>query len=389
MLLEPIAPMQRIYLDWNATTPLDPRVLDRMVPYLQGHFGNPSSLHEPGRIARRAVDEAREAVASAIGAEARELIFCSGATEANNLAIQGLAADRPGALVVSAIEHPSILEAAAAQKKSGREVVTLGVTREGVIDLGALEDALGRRPALVAIMAVNNETGIVQPVDQAADLCARTGTPLHVDAVHALGKHRFDVTRAGIASASLSAHKIGGPKGVGALFLRSGLRIERALHGGGQERGRRAGTENVAAIAGFGLAAELARDEGPSRRARLETLEARLLGDLRSRRLDFVVHGESAPLGRIPGTLSVRFPGFSGEGMLFGLDLLGISVSLSSACSSGAAKPSHVLSAMGVPLAENLETVRISLGWTLDEADMTATAAAIAEVLGRRARSSS
>lgn len=381
--------MRRIYLDWNATTPLDPRVLERMLPYLRGHFGNPSSLHEPGRTARRAVDDARESLALAIGAQAKELIFCSGATEANNLAVQGLAADRPGPIVVSAIEHPSILEAAASHARRGREVVSLPATREGSVDLAALEAALKRVPSLVAVMAVNNETGIVQPVAKVAALCATAGVPLHVDAVHALGKLPFSVGNEGIASASVSAHKIAGPKGAGALFVRSGLRLERAVHGGGQERDRRAGTENVPAIAGFGLAAALAHEEGPSRRARVQALEDRLLGELRSRGVPFVAHGIESPSGRVPGTLSLRFPGFSGEGMLFGLDLRGISVSLGSACSSGAAKPSHVLAAMGIPLAENLETVRVSLGWTLDEAEMSASAQAIEEIFERRSRAGS
>jgi cysteine desulfurase len=380
--------MKRLYLDWNAAAPLDPRVLDRMLPYLREHAGNPSSLHEPGRTARRAIEDARESVAAAIGAEAREIVFTSGATEANNLAITGLAADRPGALVETQIEHPSVREASTArvERAGAGSTVSLAVGPDGAVDVRDVEEVLASKPALLAVMAVNNETGVIQPIDRIADLCARAGVPLHVDAVQALGKLPFSVAHQGIASASFSAHKIGGPKGAGALFVRSGVRLEHELVGGGQERGRRAGTENVPGIVGLGAAAALAAEEAPSRRGRLADLESRLLGELRAREIRFAVHAERPSTGRVPGTLNLRFPGFSGEGMLFGLDLLGVSVSLGSACSSGAAKPSHVLAAMGVPLAENLESVRFSLGWTLAEADMATAAAAIATVLERGRR---
>lgn len=375
--------MKRIYLDWNATAPLDPRVLDRMVPYLRQHFGNPSSLHEDGREARRAVEDARESVASAIGAEAREVIFCSSATEANNLALAGVSHGRTGPLLVSAIEHPSVLECAEELGRAGTEVVTLPVTSEGRLDLAAFRAAIARGPSLVAVMAVNNETGVVQPFCEVAEECARRGVPLHVDAVQVLGKLALPGLHAGITSASLSSHKIGGPKGAGALFVRRGCRIHREMHGGGQERGLRAGTENVAAIVGFGVAASLAREESHARRAVLAALEARFLQELQSRNVAFAVHGDRDPAGRIPGTLNLRFPGFSGEGLLFGLDLLGVSVSLGSACSSGAAKMSHVLVAMGVSKQENLESVRFSLGPDLGGDEMTSAAEAVATVLRR------
>jgi cysteine desulfurase len=377
--------MKRIYLDWNATTPLDARVLDRMMPYLREQFGNPSSLHEQGREARRAVEDARESIASAIGADAREIVFCSGATEANNLALLGLAGDRPGAVVVSAIEHPSVLECAESMTRHGREAVVLPVTPAGRVDLGTLEGALARRPALVAVMAANNETGMIQPTAAAAAACAAAGVPLHVDAVQTLGKLSWRIPHEAVATASFSAHKVGGPKGIGALFARVGSRIERQIHGGGQERGRRSGTENVPAIVGFGAAVELACAEIEARRARLRALERLFLRSLAARDVRCVVHGDPDENQRLPGTLNVRFPGFSGEGMLFGLDLLGVSVSLGSACSSGAARPSHVLAAMGIPKQENLESVRFSLGPSLADSDVESAAQAVASVVRRTA----
>jgi cysteine desulfurase len=378
--------MKRIYLDWNATAPPDPRVLDRMLPYFRGNFGNPSSLHEEGRDARRAIEEARETVAAAIGAEPREIVFCSGATEANNLALAGLAAARPGAVAASAIEHPSVLECAEALRRGGRSVTILPVSRRGVVDPPAVEHALAERPCLVALMAANNETGAVQPIADVATECARAGVPLHVDAVQTLGKVAFDVRHRGITSASFSAHKIGGPKGAGALFIRAESGIERQIHGGGQERGRRAGTENVAAIVGLGAAVELARAELDGRRERLRRVEGRFLDALAAAGVRPVAPCDPGDEHRLPGTLSLRFPGVSGEGMLFALDLLGVSVSLGSACSSGAARPSHVLMAAGVSKHDCLETVRISMGaGTLPE-DAEAAAAAIASVVRRSGR---
>jgi cysteine desulfurase len=375
--------VQRIYLDWNATAPVDPRVLDEMMPYLGRHFGNPSSLHEDGRIARRAVEEARESVARAVGADPREVTFCSGATEANNLAIRGLAAARPGPVLVSAIEHPSVLECAQAAAGRDARLAEVPVTAEGRVDLDAFRALIARGASVVAVMAVNNETGVEQPIDAVAAECARREAPLHVDAVQALGKTAFSVARAGIATASLSSHKIGGPKGAGALVVREGWRLDAALLGGGQERGRRAGTENVAAIVGFGAAAELARAEIEARRARCRALAERFLAELRRRNVAFAIRGDPAPENRVPGVLNLGFPGFSGEGMLLGLDLLGVSVSLGSACSSGAAKPSHVLAAMGFSKQENLESVRFSMGHSLTDSDIDAAADAILAVQRR------
>jgi cysteine desulfurase len=375
--------MKRVYLDWNSTAPPDPRVFGRMEPYLHGRFGNPSSLHAEGREARRAVEEAREAVAEAIGAEPREIVFCSGATEANNLALRGLSQGREGPLLVSAIEHPSILECADGLRQEGRDVAVLPVTAAGVADTTVLESALGRRPAVTAVMAANNETGVIQPVEVVADLCARKGLGLHVDAVQAPGRAPFDVRHPGITAASLSAHKLGGPKGAGALFVRSGSPLGRQLHGGGQERGRRAGTENVAGIVGLAEALRLAVAELGSRRDALLRLERAFLAALRAGGVAFTIRGAAAEESRLPGTLSLGFHGVSGEGMLLGLDLLGVSVSLGSACSSGAARPSHVLAAMGVPKQENLESVRFSMGPALAVADVEAAAAAVAEVARR------
>jgi cysteine desulfurase len=382
-------PKRRVYLDWNATTPLDPRVLDRMLPYLRDHFGNPSSLHEDGRIAHRAVEDARESLARAIGADPREIVFCSGATEANNLALRGLARGRTGPVLVSAIEHPSILECAEDLGRGGLSFAALPVGKEGRLDLGAFLTAARAGAAVVAVMAANNETGVLQPVAEVGAECARLGIPVHVDAVQALGKILFSMDRPGIATASFSSHKIGGPKGVGALCVRAGWRVAREIFGGGQERGRRAGTENVAAIVGFGAAVRLAHEELETRRERLAALEARFLGELRRLGVSFALRGDPAPAARVPGTVNLGFPGVSGEGMLFGLDLLGVSVSLGSACSSGAAKPSHVLAAMGFSKQENIESVRVSLGPSLAEQDVDEAAAAILAVLRQSGRETS
>jgi cysteine desulfurase len=262
-------------------------------------------------------------------------------------------------------------------------VVELPVTPQGILDVDAFRSSLGQGACLVSVMAVNNETGVLQPLDSVGRECARLEVPLHVDAVQAFGKVPFSVALPGLAAASLSSHKIGGPKGAGALVVRAGWRLHRELHGGGQERGRRAGTENVAAIVGFGAAAEFARSELEARRSQCARLEARFLAELRRRNVEFVVRGGAAAEGRAPGVLNLGFPGFSGEGMLLGLDLLGVSVSLGSACSSGAAKMSHVLAAMGVSKQENLESVRFSMGPALTESDVEAAADAVLAVQRR------
>lgn len=359
---------ERIYLDWNATTPLRPEARAAMV-HAWETGGNPSSVHAEGRQARRLVEEAREAVAGAVGAEAQNVIFTSGGTEANALALApGLKRGKGppvGRLIVSAIEHASVL---AGGRFAPDVIQTVGVTRAGVVDLGCLRTMLdGAPPALVSIMLANNETGAIQPVADAAAIVHAAGGLLHVDAIQALGKIPFDLASVGADLLTLSAHKIGGPMGVGALVMADGVSLEAQLRGGGQEKGRRAGTENVAGIAGFGAAvtAALAAREGDS--GRIERLRARLERGLQDT-AGAVIFAQGAE--RLPNTVLFTVPGLRAETAVIGFDLAGIAVSSGSACSSGKVQPSHVVEAMGYGPELARGAVRLSLGWSSTEADI-------------------
>lgn len=358
--------MRRIYLDHNASTPVDPRVRDAILPWLGDAAGNPGSPHAEGRAARRAVEDAREEAARLVGGDAREIVFTSGATEAVATALRGVAAARPtpGRLVVSAVEHACVLETAAVLAREGWTIDELPVDRTGAVDLAALDRLLTRPCDGVVAMAANNESGAVQPLAEIDRRCAAAGVPLHVDAAQAPGKIRFDTASLrAVTTAVLSAHKCGGPKGVGALWIRRETRIRPLLVGGGQERDRRAGTENVPGIVGFGVAARLAREELEVRRRALLAAEDAFLARLASGGAVFERLGPAERERRLPGTLSLRIPGRSGEGTVLGLDLRGVAVGLGAACSSGAARPSHVLKAMGFAKEECLETIRVSCGW--------------------------
>lgn len=377
--------MPRIYLDHNATTPLDPRVLDAMLPYLQSEPGNPSSLHAEGRAARRAVEDAREHVAAMLGKDAREVVFTSGATEANNLALTGMV-PAGGRLAVSAVEHPSVLACVELLESRGAHAVRLGVDRDGLVSDAELETALDDGVDVVAVMAANNEVGTLQPWAAIAQQCHARGVALHVDAVQMPGKAPLAVPDFGEGTVSLSAHKIGGPKGVGALWVRTDTRVRAQIVGGGQERQRRAGTENVAAIVGMGAACRFVADEASARMSALRLSEEAFLAALRAHVPDVVRHGPRNADMRIPGTLNLRIPGVSGEPLLLGCDLEGLSLSLGSACSSGAVEPSHVLLAMGVNKVENLESFRVSLGWDTSPDALRAAAGIIADVASRNRR---
>ncbi|MBI5265099.1 MAG: cysteine desulfurase [Bradyrhizobium sp.] len=359
----------RVYLDWNATTPLRPEARQAMVAALE-LVGNPSSVHAEGREARRLVEEARAALAEAIGALPRNVMFTSGGTEANALALApGVRSARGGPvsrLLVSAIEHASVL---AGGRFPPEAIRSIGVTRSGVVDLGHLRELLGAGPpALVSIMAANNETGALQPVAEAARIVHEAGGLLHVDAIQVLGKVRFDINEVGADLATFSAHKIGGPQGVGALVLAEGLvGLEPLVRGGGQELGRRAGTENVAAIAGFGAAVADALQAVPEAAARLESLRNLLENGLR-RAADVLIFSEDAP--RLSNTTLFTAPGLKAETAVIAFDLEGIAVSSGSACSSGKVQPSHVLSAMGFDPHIAQGAVRISLGWSTSDADI-------------------
>src|SRR5690349_14132131 len=358
----------RIYLDWNATTPLRPEAKAAMA-HAWEIGGNPSSVHAEGREARRLVEEARAVVAAAVGADAQDVVFTSGGTEANSLALTpGLTRGKgPGVerLLISAIEHASVLSGGRFAAEAIRHI---GVTRDGVVDLDRLRVLLDGKAALVSIMLANNETGAIQPVAEAAEIVHAAGGLLHVDAIQALGKIPFDLASTGADLMSLSAHKIGGPKGVGALVLAEGVEgLAPLLRGGGQEKGRRAGTENVAGIAGFGAAAKAALAGRERDASRMERLRARLEAGLRRTPGAMVFAGEA---GRLPNTVLFAVPGMRAETAVIGFDLAGIAVSSGSACSSGKVQPSHVLAAMGFgrELAEG--AVRLSLGWSTSEADI-------------------
>jgi cysteine desulfurase len=359
----------RIYLDWNATTPLRHEAQEAMAAALD-LCGNPSSVHAEGRQARKLVEDARAIVAGAVGALTRNVVFTSGGTEANALALRsGLKrGSNPPVerLLASAIEHASVL---AGGRFSADAVGTVGVTRSGLIDLDRLRTALADGPpALVSVMLANNETGAVQPVAEAAEIVHAAGGLLHVDAIQAFGKIPFDMTTLSADVMTLSAHKIGGPKGVGALVLAEGLSgLQPLLRGGGQELSRRAGTENVTGIVGFGAAVKAALQSLERDAIRLEGLRNRLESGLRETP-GAIVFSDGAP--RLPNTTLFTVPGLKAETAVIGFDLAGIAVSSGSACSSGKVQPSHVLEAMGFPPEIAQGAVRLSLGWSTQDADI-------------------
>jgi cysteine desulfurase len=354
------------YLDHAATTPVRPEVLEAMLPYLTAQaFGNPSSAHRFGRAARAGLEQARREVAEAVGAEPNQVIFTSGGTEADNLGIVGAALasrDRGGAMcaVVSAIEHKAILAAAHAVCHLGGAEVLLPVDSEGRVDLGALDAALAERPAVVSVMWVNNEVGVVQPVAEIAGRCAAAGVAFHTDAVQAFGKVPMSLAAVPCTLATVSGHKIGAPKGIGALIVRDRKAVEAIIHGGGQQYGIRPGTENVAGAVALGRAAQLAAAEQAAEAARLGALRDELAAGLRAAVPDVVVNGAAAE--RAPHVLSVAVPGAESEALLMHLDLAGVAASGGSACSTGAVEPSHVLMAMGLARDLALATIRFSLG---------------------------
>jgi cysteine desulfurase len=359
----------RVYLDWNATTPLRREAREAMAAAWEIQ-GNPSSVHAEGRQARRLVEDARALISGAVGAQPGNVVFTSGGTEANVLALTpglrrgaGLPVKR---LLVSAIEHASVL---AGGRFPAETIGTIGVTRSGLLDLERLRAALeGGSPALVSIMLANNETGAVQPVKEAGEIVHAAGGLLHVDAIQAFGKIPFDINAINADLVTVSAHKVGGPKGVGALILAEGfLGFEALLRGGGQERGHRAGTENVAGIAGFGAAAMAAMGVLEPDSVRLESVRNRLENGLRQTP-DALVFSEDAP--RLPNTTLFTVPGLKAETAVIGFDLAGIAVSSGSACSSGKVQPSHVLQAMGFGPELAQGAVRLSLGWSTSDADI-------------------
>ena len=379
-----------IYLDHNATTPVAPPVLQAMLPFFSERFGNPSSIHSYGQQTRRAVDRAREQVADLIGADPGEVVFCGSGTEADNLAIRGpfdrrLAAGvRGGHLVTSAVEHPAVLNPCAGlEERYGARVTRVGVDGAGRVDPDAVAAAIEDETVLVSVMLANNDVGTLQPVAEIAGAARARGVLVHSDAVQALGKVPVRVDELGVDLLSISAHKIHGPKGCGALYVRRGVadRLAPLVLGGAHERGRRAGTENVAGLVGFGAACELAAAGLTRDPPRLAALRDRLERGLLARWPSARVNGH--PVERLPNTSSVCLPGVDGEALLMSLDLSGVAVSTGSACSSGTLEPSHVLAAMGIDERLARGAVRFSLGRGNTEEEVDAALDALDRVLAQ------
>ncbi len=382
--------MERIYLDWNATTPLVPEAREAFVRACDAGWGNPSSVHAEGQAARAAVERARRQVAALVGARPGDLAFTSGATEANNAALRGRDGAWLGRLLVSAVEHPSVLAAAERAVAEGRAagIERVPVDGDGRVRVDVLEARLREGgAALVAVMAVNNETGARQPLAEVAALCARAGVPLLVDATQAVGREAFDVVASGATWVSFSAHKLGGPKGVGALWSREAERSAGWFAGGHQERGRRPGTENLAGIAAFGAAAERARADLAAGQgwARVGEVRDRLWAALAAGLDGVVVNGPPVE-ARAASTLNASFLGCAAESLLIALDLEGVAVSAGSACSAGSLEPSPVLRAMGIEGERLASALRISVGPGIGPEDVDEAAARIVRCVHRLRR---
>jgi cysteine desulfurase len=353
--------MKTVYFDHAATTPVDPRVLEAMLPFFSERYGNPSELHRLGREARAAVDAARAQVAAVLGAGEKEIVFTSGGTEADNLALFGsVARFQPGHLIVSAIEHPAVMEAARALNRQGWDVDFVPVDGHGVVDLDAYERAFRDDTRLVSIMFANNVVGTMQPVAALARIAHEKGALFHTDAVQAVGAVPVDVDELGVDLLTVSGHKLYGPKGVGALYVRRGTRLQPLLHGGGHERRLRSGTENVPGIVGLGTAIALAAEQLAEVRPRMEALRDRLASGVAERIPDVSPLGH--PTERLPGNVAFSVRYVEGESMLLQLDARGFIVSSGSACASGSLEPSHVVLALGMRAEDAHGSMRVSLG---------------------------
>lgn len=360
-----------VYMDYNATTPTDERVLEEMLPFFKDTYGNPSSIYSLAQRAKKAIDEAREKLATLLNADPKGIIFTSGGTEADNWAIKGIAyanQDRGKHIITSQIEHHAVLNTCKFLEKQGFRVTYLPVDRYGVVDLEVLKQNITPETVLISIMFANNEVGTIQPIKEIAEIARKQGIYFHTDAVQAVGKIAVDVEELGVDLLSLSAHKFYGPKGIGALYVRRGVKIVPLLHGGEQERGRRAGTENVPGIVGLGKAAEIAGKEMEEEERRVKILRDKLEKKLVEKIPEIIVNGH--PQNRLYNTLSICVKYVEGESMLINLDKEGICASSGSACTSTSLEPSHVLLAMGIPPEIAHGSLRFSLGKFNSEADV-------------------
>ena len=350
-----------IYLDHNATTPVDPRVFEAMKPYLTEYYGNPSSIYRAGQDVRKAVEDARDSLAALLGATPREIYFTSGGTESDNTAIKGIALNRgSGHIITSAIEHPAVFEVVKWLEKRGFSATFVGVDSDGLVDHEDVRKAIREDTIVISVMHANNEVGTLQPIGEIAAIAREKGIPFHTDAVQTTGKIALDVGAMDIDLLSLSAHKFYGPKGVGALYVRKGTRFDPCVHGGHQERGVRGGTENVAGIIGLGKAVEIAAAEMDEESVRVRRLRDRLESGLAEKISDLRFNGHREK--RMFNTSSVIIKYVEGEAMLLNLDYHGIAASSGSACTSGSLDPSHVLLAMGLPAPIAHGSLRFSLG---------------------------
>ena len=384
--------MNRVYLDYNATTPVDPAVLDAMLPYFTASFANASSIHTPGQRARNAVETAREQVAALIGANPKEVVFTSGGTESDNHAIFGIlnpALSRgfvgarhavPAAslapsphIITTAIEHEAVLNACQQAEKLGAQVTYLPVDKNGQIDPQQLKSAIRPETILITVMHANNEIGTIQPLEEIGKIAKEADIYFHTDAVQSIGKIPVDVTALAVDLLSLSGHKIYAPKGIGALYIKAGTHLQQLLYGGHHQRGARPGTENVAGIVGLGTAAAIAKKTQAAEAERLSKLRDHLEQQLLKLVPDAKINGAGA--ARLPNTSNITFPGCEGEALLIALDLKGLAISTGAACSSGAVEPSHVLTAIGLSPEDARASLRFSLGrqTTREEIDQVLT----------------
>ena len=382
-----------IYLDHAATTPLDPAVYNAMQPYLGDQFANPSSLYAPARTARQAVEDARHSIAKILGAKPTEIVFTSGGTEGDNLAIQGVLKAHPGAhWVTTAIEHDAVLGCVEGLKPLGYSATVVGVKPSGIVDIDAIAGALTDETVLISLMMANNELGTIQPVAAASKLVAtvraerlRRGIDrplyLHTDAVQAAGYLDLQVSRLGLDLLTLNGSKIYGPKGIGALYIRHGTLVEPLMYGGGQERGRRSGTENVASIAGLAVALEIATAQREHESRRLSALRDHLTRELIARIPGVIINGD--PVRRLPNNLNLTIPGAEGEAMVLYLDNADVMASTGSACSAGSLDPSHVLLAIGRTAAEANSSVRLTLGRSTNPQAVDYVARILPPIIGR------
>jgi len=375
---------ERHYFDHNATTPLDKKVLKEMMPALEFEYGNASSIHSFGQQAANFVERSRRQVATLLSVKSSEIVFTSGGTEADNLAIFGTIrsrGDEPKHVITSTIEHPAVLHACQQLKQQGIEVTFVGVGSDGIVDPDAVRAAVRPETVLISIMHINNELGTEQPISEIAEIAHGAGAVMHTDGVQSAGKISTDMDELGVDLFSLSAHKFYGPKGIGALFIRRGVSLEKIQYGGSHERSRRPGTLNVPGIVGLGAAAELAKGSLGSESARLAILRDRLESEVLKRIDHAVVNGVKSP--RVPNTTNLQFDFLEGEAMVIALDLSGFAVSSGAACSSGAVEPSHVLTAIGLSRQEARSSIRFSLGKQNTEEEVDALLEVLTKVVSR------